>query len=100
MSDYRVGEYRLVEQTDQAHAMRAQKPFPAVPSGIRTQASEEACLQGPLSGVKERICLNPSEAKAITSVNFYQSAALETGQPWTKPVQVFDCLLLGSTLEK
>lgn len=99
MSDYRVGEYRLAEQTDKARAMRTQKPFPAVPSGIRTQTSEKACLQGPLGGVKERISLNSSEAKVITGFNFCQSADLESDQPWTKPVQAFDCLLLGPMLE-
>lgn len=69
---YRVGEDKLVEQTDKARAMRTQKPSPAAPSGLRMQTSGGACLQGLLGGVKERISLDPSEAEEITSFNIYQ----------------------------
>lgn len=67
-----MGEDKLVEQTDKARAMRSQKPPPGAPSGLRMQTSGEACLQGLLSGVKERISLDLSETEEITSFNICQ----------------------------
>lgn len=88
--EYRVDEDKLVEQTDKARALRTQKPSPAAPSGLRMQTSAEACFQGLLGGIKERICLDLSEASEITSFNICQQIEklIGSGPILCKPLTV------------